>query len=108
MFFIDGKDSEEFSYSPEEFAEIIRNSDAFKNGSDIRLIACQAGAKPNGAAQRVADVLGVNVLAPTETVNVDLFGDVFLSDSEDLPQKWVCGESVLETGKWIKFKPRKG
>ena len=79
-------------------------------GGDIRIISCRAGAKTDGAAKQLADELGVNVLAPTETVNIDEKGRVFITDNEFLAEMWYEAEDksmFTETGKWIVFKPKR-
>lgn len=83
------------------------------SGGNIRIISCQAGAKPNGAAQRLANELQAVVLAPTETVNVDENGKMFVSDNDILAEIWYYSSEeergkISDTGTWIEFKPRKG
>lgn len=104
-------DGAELLYSAKEAAELIRNSREFC-GKPIRLIACQAGALKDGIAQQLADELGVNVLAPTEIVNVDIFGNIFISDNDILFGIWNQSSSeerikIRQTGKWVEFKPRR-
>lgn len=104
-------DGAELLYSAKEAAELIRNSREFC-GKPIRLIACQAGALKDGIAQQLADELGVNVLAPTEIVNVDIFGNIFISDNDILFGIWNQSPSeerikIRQTGKWVEFKPRR-
>ena len=105
---INGMDNEEWIYTAKEAAEMIRNSKGF-SGRSIRLISCQTGA--NGiysVAQQIADELGVEVMAPTETVTVEpIEGKMFVSDNDILTRLWIRGENVVETGKWVIFKPRK-
>ncbi|WP_205511077.1 RHS repeat domain-containing protein [Longitalea arenae] len=48
-------------------AAMIRNNPEFQ-GQSIRLLSCSTGALPNGFAQRLANKLGVKVLAPTDLV----------------------------------------
>lgn len=101
----------EMQYTPKEYAELIRNSKDFNN-KPIRIISCQAGAKPDGAAQQLANELGVTVLAPTETVTVDDRGRMFVSDNDILSELWENATDAIkplykETGKWIPFEPRK-
>lgn len=103
--------SSELSFRAKEAAELIRNSREFC-GKPIRLIACQTGALKDGIAQQLADELGVNVLAPTEIVNVDIAGNMFVSDNDVLVDLWNTSAkeirgSIKETGKWVEFKPRK-
>lgn len=104
-------DNAELTYSAEEVAELIRNSREFC-GKPIRLIACQTGALKDGIAQQIADELGVNVLAPTEIVNIDILGNMFISDNDILSAIWNSSsveerQKIHETGKWVEFKPRR-
>ena len=116
MFYIDMKGEEKnedyIELSVKEFADAIRNSKSFK-GNNIRIISCQAGAKPNGAAQKLANELQVAVYAPTETVNIDENGEMFLTDNDILAEIWYYASEkerakMKETGTWIEFKPEKG
>ena len=103
-------DGSTYTMPPEEYAERIRNSSTYKGGN-IRIISCQSGAKEDGAAQKLADALGVNVYAPTEIANVSDTGNIFLSDNDSLADLWYNnGEEksgFKETGEWKVFKPRK-
>lgn len=76
-----------FNLTPKEYADRIRNSRQYKGG-DIRIISCGAGAKENGAAKQLAEELGVRVCAPTETVNVDEEGRMFITDNMTLAEMW--------------------
>lgn len=106
-----GLNGEEWSYSAKEAAEIIRNSNEF-DGKSIRLISCSTGNGENCIAQKIADELGVNVLAPNEIVSVDVNGEIFVSDNDVLINLWNEAsekerKQIHQTGKWIEFKPRK-
>ena len=112
-FYIDlggeGKEADFFKLTPEEYAERIKASPTYKGGN-IRIISCQAGAKSNGAAQKLANALNVNVYAPTETVHVTEKGQMFVTDNDILAEIWYNeGEesTVKQTGEWKVFKPRK-
>ena len=112
-FFIDltGKGNEEdyLLMSPEEYAKHIKESSVYKGGN-VRIISCRAGAKADGAAQRLADALERNVYAPTETVHVDENGEMFLADSDILAEMWYYSsdkETFKQHGQWLLFKPRK-
>lgn len=106
-----GIDGEEWVYGAKEAAEMIRNSREFC-GKPIRLISCQTGADSEGIAQQIADELGVNVLAPTEIVNVDIDGNMFISDNKTFSEIWNISSpeeriKIHETGSWVEFKPRR-
>lgn len=112
-FYIDlvgeGRDEDFFKLTPEEYAVRIKNSTTYQGGN-IRIISCQAGAKKDGAAQRLADALNVNVYAPTETVHVTEKGEIFVTDNEILAEIWYNEDdrsSIKQTGEWKVFKPRK-
>ena len=107
-----GLNDEQWEYGAKEAAEMIRNSQEF-HGQPIRLVACQTGAKENGIAQQIADELGIKVMAPTEIVNVDFDGKIFLSDNVVLADIWNTSSAeekkkFRQTGKWKIFKPNKG
>lgn len=108
---INGLNGEQWEYGAKEAAEMIRNSCEF-HGQPIRLIACQTGAKGNGIAQQIADELGVDVMAPTEIANVDINGEIFLSDNGELAEIWNTSSAeerkgIRQTGEWKVFKPNK-
>lgn len=116
MFYIDckgnGNEGDFVTLSPEEYAEAIKNSNSY-NGGNIRIISCQAGALEDGAAQRLADALNVMVYAPTETVNVDENGNMFVTNNDILAELWYNANEIerarfKETGQWVLFMPRKG
>ena len=86
-------DGNEINMTPREFAEILKNSPVFEGGP-IRLISCQAGADSSFTAQYVANRLGVDVLAPTDTVFVYPDGEIIIG-----PDKY------HNTGTWRVFKP---
>lgn len=94
-------------YTAKEFADIIR-SDKELNGKNIRLLSCNTGASITGFAQQLANELGVDILAPTETLWINEDGKLFVSNSRTLAEMWNNGLNVFETGKWVLFKPEKG
>lgn len=115
-FYIDLKgngSAEDFvELTAEEFAEAIRNSKSY-SGGNIRIISCQAGAKKDGAAQRLANELNVNVYAPTEIANIDENGNIFVSDNDILAELWYHAsqeerKKLKETGEWRVFEPKRG
>ena len=81
----------EVNVSAYEFAEILKNSPVYEGGS-IRLIACEAGADGSAVAQMVANRLGVDVLAPTDTVYVYPDG--------------VMNVGKYNNGRWVIFSPK--
>ena len=93
----DGKES---NISAKEFVEILKKSKSYTGGK-IRLIACQTGAGDGIVPQYIANELGVEVLAPTEIVNVDFTGQMILADDEQ------NAKEGIETGIWKSFYPKK-
>ena len=81
--------------SVSEMAGIIKNSGNYRGGA-IRLIACDAGAEDGTCAQRLANEMGVNVLAPTKTIFVDEQGGIQIGSTYN-----------ARDGKWKLFKPEK-
>ena len=53
------------------------------NGGPIRLLACSSGAVENGAAQQLADLLKVPVLAPTDTLFTSMDGYMAVASDPD-------------------------
>lgn len=94
-------------YTAQEFADIIRKDASFRD-KKIRLLSCNTGSSATGFAQQLANELGVDVLAPTETLWINDNGELFVSNSITLAEMWSNGEKVHETGKWVLFLPEKG
>jgi hypothetical protein len=89
--------------SPKELSEILRGSNNY-NGSAIRLLSCQAGyGGEQSLAKQLANELGVEVMAPTETLAIDNTGKTFISDNTVLLDMWGDGIEVKPTGKWETF-----
>lgn len=80
-------------FTPRTLARLILD-DADYNGAPIRLIPGAVGGAPARAAQELADRLGVEVLAPNDTV--------FVFDSG----RMVVGPSpLMPTGAWVTYSP---
>jgi len=69
-------------------------------GGSIRLMSCSAGAYNDGVAQQVANILGVDVLAPTDSLWITETGDMIISDTKFNAERWIA------TGSWKLFKPK--
>lgn len=94
-FEIRGKDGKMVAeYTPREFAEILRQDPNY-HGGNIRLISCEAGTEDMGAAQMLANQLGINVMAPTDIVWVMPDGEMIIGATE-----------FENTGNWKVFKPK--
>lgn len=96
-------------YSAAEFADMLRVDPSY-NGGNIRLLSCSAGAADDGFAQQLANELGVNVLAPTEILNMDENGEMFISDNDTLAGIWYNSNAeerakIRQTGYWRLFEP---
>ena len=74
-------DKTTYNMTQKEFAARIKASTPY-NGGPVRLICCSSGARQDGAAQQVANILGVDVLAPTETIYVSNRGEYFITNNK--------------------------
>ena len=86
---------DEFLFTAEEMAEILKRSKGY-HGGNIRLIACESAAEGATTAQELSNILGVEILAPSDIVWVDPNGNMTIGSS---------GET--NTGFWVKVKPKK-
>jgi len=77
-----------------EMAEMIKSNPNYKGGP-IRLISCETGAEEFGAAQMLANQLGVEVMAPSHTAWVMPDGEIRIG------RKYDTNEGI-----WKIFKPR--
>ncbi|MCQ2499777.1 MAG: hypothetical protein MJ117_00350 [Lachnospiraceae bacterium] len=95
-------------FSAREYADIIREEPTYKGG-DIRLLSCGMGNEKNGFAKELAEILGRNVLAPTETLHVGDNGELFITDYEWLADLWYndgkVDYSFNQTGYWKNYEP---
>lgn len=87
-------DGNEDNISVKEFAEILKSSPLYKGGN-IRLISCQTGAEDGIVAQKLADLLGVEVMAPNDVVWIYPNGDIVIGPTE-----------YENSGKWLIYKPK--
>lgn len=87
----DGKES---NVSAVEFADILKKTPSY-GGGPIRLLSCETAAEGAITAQALADELGVDVMAPTDTLFVDEDGGFVIG-----PDQWT------NSGKWVIIKPR--
>ena len=88
-------DGNESNVSAAEFAQILQKSGRI-NGKPVRLLSCETGAEDAVTAQALADELGVEVMAPSDTLHIDKDGNMTIGPD------W-----LTNTGKWVIFKPRK-
>ncbi len=80
---------------PNSLRTYLKRQPAYK-GQPIRLISCESGAKTNGIAQSMANGLGVQVKAPTETVWIMPDGKLV-----------VGADPAKPSGSWVDFQPGK-
>ena len=66
------------------------------NGGPVRLISCSTGAKSDGIAQQLANKLGVDVMAPSDTLYIYPNGSTVIGPNP-----------YTNTGSWENFKPGK-
>jgi hypothetical protein len=93
--------------APEVIAGLLQDLPGYDPKLPTQLIACTAGAHPNGA-QRLADALKANVLASPETLvsNPNLGGPPLAQIT--LPSEWwglIPGSVVYRAPTWLTFKP---
>ncbi len=97
-------------FTAAEFADILESDPEYHGGS-IRLLSCGTGSEQSRFAQELADAIGQDVLAPTETLWIADNGEIFISDKESLAQLWYNDghiiHSIKQTGKMKLFHPRK-
>lgn len=94
-------------YTPQDFADFLIEEKDEYHGGNIRLLSCKSGMLDDGFAQKLANIMGVKVMAPTQTLWVNKDGDMFIADSEVLADLWGSGEDVKQTGAWKIFAPKK-
>lgn len=91
----DSNGNEIESYTPKEFAEILKEDPNY-HGGNVRLLSCETGSKGAVAAQQLADDLNVDVLAPTDVLFIDFNGKMTIGPDE-----------YTNSGDWKLFKPRR-
>ena len=81
-----------------EVAHLIRHSPQYVGGKQrIKLYACSTGKKPDGFAQQLADILGVEVEAPNMLVYPTKDGEFMVG---------VLKGIEFTEGEWITFRPK--
>ena len=58
-------------------------------------------------AQKLSDALGVEVMGPTQAVNIDSSGNVALADDDEFADMVFRG-IIEEPGKWVSYFPNGG
>ena len=78
-------------------ANLLKHDKGFHKNQAIRLISCSTGANASGFAQNLANKLGVNVKAPSNTLWIHHDGGMTI------------GASPFDnTGHWIIYRPYNG
>ena len=72
--------------SPSLLAKFIRHHPDYRPGENIRLLSCSTG-KPLGTeycfAEELANILGVNVMAPSDTLYIRPDGSYYIGLNND-------------------------
>ncbi|MBQ9022233.1 MAG: hypothetical protein IJ113_09555 [Eggerthellaceae bacterium] len=84
-------------------AQWIR-SDPTYDGGNVRLLACRAGMYEDGAANTLAEVLGVTVRAPDGDLYVNYAGEYNIARSDSEASDIFAGVK-MQTCHWIDFAP---
>ena len=74
-----------------EFVDHLKDSNLL-TGEPLRLIVCESGAKDGIVAQKISELLNVDVIAPIDIIKVYPDGEL----------------KIVNNGKWVKFKPKRG
>ena len=91
-------------YSAKEYAKIIQDDDSYRGGK-VRLLSCGMGSDGTTFAQELANNLGKEVIAPTETLWTNEDGELFVTNSRHLAEMWYDGVKVNQSGRWKVFVP---
>ena len=82
-------------YTPREFASVLRKDPTY-HGGDIRLCSCGTGADGAISANALAHQLGINILAPSDTLWIHYDGTMTIGPT-----------AKANTGEWVLFKGRR-
>ena len=93
-FYMYDSNGNEYTYSPAEFAKIIQGSKNYTGGA-IQLISCDTAAEDANSAQKLADILGVEIMAPTKAFFVDALGEMTIGS-----------DPFTNDGDWVILKPK--
>ncbi len=89
--------------SAQQVAEEIRKSPEFIGGKQkVILYACNTGKEPKGFARQLANILGVEVIAPNTNLHPKKNGRGFYAGDIHLEN----GEYIGERGSLIRFRPK--
>lgn len=88
-----------------DFAEVVAHETNW-NGEPIRLFSCNTGEEVGGFAQQLADELGIQVTAPTETVWSVEGGTPIIGNAVFDPVTGLYGPPAPSSGEWLTFMPQ--
>ncbi|MBR3518253.1 MAG: hypothetical protein IKN07_01450 [Lachnospiraceae bacterium] len=99
------------SVSPEELSNMLKREmekeDPGYHGGNIRLLSCRTGEKDNGAAYQLAQLMEVDVLAPTMDLVVrDKTGELLITNDEAKIDRWLDMQNETSDGEWRIFHPK--
>ena len=89
---------------PRHLAKLIENDTRWA-GEPIWLFGCNTGADQNGFAQQLADLLGVEVIAPDGWVGGTYAGDTFVTKSVQTTEEGIVVPAGPPDGTWRSFRP---
>ncbi|WP_049722419.1 carbohydrate-binding protein [Gilvimarinus polysaccharolyticus] len=91
-----------YERSASNLADVMRRK-GWIEGQSVRLVSCSTGSDPNGIAQQLADILKVDVTAPTDFVWVGSDGSIMGVYPTDQNGK----ADYSNPGSWQTFSPSK-
>ncbi|MEN3368731.1 MAG: hypothetical protein V7609_874 [Verrucomicrobiota bacterium] len=91
----------------ESAVKAISSSKGFVEAKTIRLFVCDTGKGDNSIAQKIANITGKNVLAPTKWIWTDKKGGYSIYDGKTDPKTKELVKDLKDKGDWKLFKPGK-
>jgi hypothetical protein len=102
---LDGKTALDASH----LAELIRNDPTYDSGMAVKLWSCNTGSKGmDSIAQKLADVLQTNVIAPNKFVWYKDQTVPYVSGKMPLILRPIFGNHSTLSGQWLQFSPSNG
>lgn len=97
--------------APEELARVIRTRPDYADEA-IRLLSCETGCSPIGFAQRLANEMSKDVLAPSDVLWATSRGDMFIAPQvrdqfgRIVVDQWGrTSPNMMKLGEWRLFRP---
>lgn len=94
-------DANGYRVTPQDLAKMIQSDPKFKNDREVQLASCNTGRGENSFAQKLSDLLGKPVVAPTNFVYFRSDGSIYQGDA-DRNLNYVPGT----IGLWWTYFPR--